>query len=120
MSTVAILAYHRVGSPGPSGWETWFQIPESTFASHLATLADGGWEVLGADRFLNGLADPTEFAIRDETIVRDDLPACPKKLPRQRQERRGDAPHEPAQDRNRPRRHDKRLRTARDGAGEAA
>jgi peptidoglycan/xylan/chitin deacetylase (PgdA/CDA1 family) len=76
VSTVAILAYHRVGSPGPSGWETWFQIPESTFASHLATLADGGWEVLGADRFLDGLADPTALPERAAVITFDDGHSC--------------------------------------------
>jgi peptidoglycan/xylan/chitin deacetylase (PgdA/CDA1 family) len=72
MSQIAILGYHKIGPPGPDGWETWFQIPERVFADHLVALREGGWQVLDADTFLAGLAHPKGLPERAALITFDD------------------------------------------------
>jgi peptidoglycan/xylan/chitin deacetylase (PgdA/CDA1 family) len=72
MSRIAILGYHKVGPPAPGGWETWFQIPERVFAQHLAILREGGWELLDAGTFLDGLANPDRLPQRGALITFDD------------------------------------------------
>src|SRR5262249_39803506 len=76
VSTLAILGFHRVGSPGADGWETWFQIPERVFTRQLDVLREEGWEVLDADRFLAGLTDPASFPERAALITFDDGHRC--------------------------------------------
>jgi peptidoglycan/xylan/chitin deacetylase (PgdA/CDA1 family) len=72
MSSVAILGYHRVGPPGPDGWETWFQIPEGVFAGQLAALREAGYEALDAAAFLRGIAEPERLPERAALITFDD------------------------------------------------
>jgi peptidoglycan/xylan/chitin deacetylase (PgdA/CDA1 family) len=72
MSRIAILGYHKVGPPAPGGWETWFQIPERVFEDHLSVLRDGGWELLDAATFLDGLSDPGRLPQRGALITFDD------------------------------------------------
>lgn len=57
-NVVAILSYHKIGLPGPGVSDTWYYVPETTFAQHLAVLADGGWKVISIDDFLRGLSAP--------------------------------------------------------------
>jgi peptidoglycan/xylan/chitin deacetylase (PgdA/CDA1 family) len=71
VSRVAILGYHKVGPPA-RGWETWFTIPEATFAGHLAALHDGGWDPVGLDDFLAGLAEPESLPELTALITFDD------------------------------------------------
>ena len=73
---MAILGYHRVGSPGPDGWEKLFQITERTFAAQLDVLAEGGWEVIDVGRFLAGIADPASLPERVALITFDDGHRC--------------------------------------------
>jgi peptidoglycan/xylan/chitin deacetylase (PgdA/CDA1 family) len=72
MSPVAVLGYHRIGPPVPGGWESWFTIPEAVFADHLRALREGGWEVLDAEAFLSGLAEPERLPERAALITFDD------------------------------------------------
>src|SRR5436309_3495743 len=48
--SLAILGYHKIGPPAPGGWETWYYVLESTFARHLASLREGGWDVIASGR----------------------------------------------------------------------
>jgi peptidoglycan/xylan/chitin deacetylase (PgdA/CDA1 family) len=68
---LAILGYHKIGAP-PGGWETWFYIPESTFASQLACLRDAGFEVIDITRLLRGLDEPESLPRRAALITFDD------------------------------------------------
>jgi peptidoglycan/xylan/chitin deacetylase (PgdA/CDA1 family) len=69
---VAALSYHKVGPPGPGGWETWFYIPEATFAAQLGVLRDGGWQPLDLATFVQGLADPERLPEQTALITFDD------------------------------------------------
>jgi peptidoglycan/xylan/chitin deacetylase (PgdA/CDA1 family) len=69
---VAVLGYHKVGPPPPGGWETWFYVPQATFAGHLAYLAEAGWQPLDRQRFLAGLADPGILPPRSALLTFDD------------------------------------------------
>ncbi len=71
-TTLAILGYHKIGEPPPDGWETWFYIPEATFAGHLAYLREHGWQPIGLTAFLRGLTDPTGLPKRAALITFDD------------------------------------------------
>src|SRR5262249_46653506 len=55
VSSVAILGYHKVGL---DAWETWFSMPEETFAAQLEQLRHGGWQPIDRRTFLRGLDDP--------------------------------------------------------------
>ena len=55
---LAILGYHKIGEPPPGGWETWFFIPEETFAEHLRYLQENNWQVIDLETFLRGLEAP--------------------------------------------------------------
>lgn len=72
MTEVAILSYHKLGPPAPGGWETWFYIPERTFADHLAALRDGGWRPVDAAAFMAGIGDPERLPDRTALITFDD------------------------------------------------
>jgi peptidoglycan/xylan/chitin deacetylase (PgdA/CDA1 family) len=56
--TLAILGFHKIGEPSPDGWETWFYVPEATFAGHLSYLRENGWQVIDLATFLRGLRKP--------------------------------------------------------------
>ena len=57
-STVAILAYHKIGEPPAGTWTTWNYVPEETFVSHLELLSERGHAVIDLDTLLRGLARP--------------------------------------------------------------
>jgi peptidoglycan/xylan/chitin deacetylase (PgdA/CDA1 family) len=69
--TLAILGFHKIG-PAPDGWETWFYVPQATFAGHLAYLKEEGWQVLETASFLRGLAEPDVLPERAALITFDD------------------------------------------------
>ena len=69
---LAILGYHKIGKPPPGGWETWFYIPEGTFANHLSHLREHGWQVIDLATFLRGLAVPESLPERAALLTFDD------------------------------------------------
>lgn len=69
---VAILSYHKVGEPAPGGWNTWFYIPEKTFAAQIRYLQNDGWEVIDIHAFLRGMTDPDTLPERACLITFDD------------------------------------------------
>src|SRR5688572_19995358 len=70
--TLAILGYHKIGSPRPDGWETWFYVPEQTFVDHLAYLRDHDWQVIELDTFLRGLSNLDALPPRAALLTFDD------------------------------------------------
>lgn len=69
---LAILGFHKIGGPSPGGWETWFYIPEATFAEQLRYLRDNGWQVIDLAAFLQGLVEPDSLPERAALITFDD------------------------------------------------
>jgi peptidoglycan/xylan/chitin deacetylase (PgdA/CDA1 family) len=69
---LAILGYHKIGPPPAGGWETWFYIPEETFAAQLRHLAENGWQVIDLATFLRGLANPGALPRRAALLTFDD------------------------------------------------
>jgi peptidoglycan/xylan/chitin deacetylase (PgdA/CDA1 family) len=69
---IAILSYHKVGPPAAGGWETWFYVPEATFAEQLAALREGGWQPVDIATFLRGLTEPEVLPERAALITFDD------------------------------------------------
>jgi peptidoglycan/xylan/chitin deacetylase (PgdA/CDA1 family) len=69
---LAILGYHKIGEPPPDGWETWFYIPEATFAEHLRYLKGSGWQVIDFASFLRGLTAPASLPERAVLLTFDD------------------------------------------------
>ena len=70
--TLAILGFHNIGAPAPGGWETWFYIPEATFAGYLRYLRDNDWTVIGLETFLEGLESPESLPERAALLTFDD------------------------------------------------
>src|SRR5689334_15611461 len=68
----AILGYHKIGSPTPGGWETWFYVPEPTFIAHLTYLKENDWQVIDLRTFLQGLADADALPARTALLTFDD------------------------------------------------
>jgi peptidoglycan/xylan/chitin deacetylase (PgdA/CDA1 family) len=68
---VAILGYHKIG-PWPGDWETWYYVPDETFAGHLRTLREGGWRFLDMASFLRGLDEPETLPRRSALVTFDD------------------------------------------------
>lgn len=69
---LAILAYHKIGDPPPSGWGSWWYVPERTFADHLQRLRDGGWKLLDVASVIRGIAAPQQLPVRAGLITFDD------------------------------------------------
>jgi peptidoglycan/xylan/chitin deacetylase (PgdA/CDA1 family) len=69
--TVAILGYHKIG-PWPGDWESWYYVPDETFASHLRMLREDGWRCLDAATFLRGLDEPDFLPKRSALVTFDD------------------------------------------------
>src|SRR2546423_5803851 len=69
---VAMLAYHKIGDPPPGGWETWFYVPEETFAAHLRYLSGSGWAVIDSQEFLRGLGRPECLPAKAAMLTFDD------------------------------------------------
>lgn len=72
MTTVAALAYHKIGPPPPNGWDTWFFVPELTFAEQLAYLRGSDWQVIDLAAFRRGLDDPASLPDRSVLLTFDD------------------------------------------------
>jgi peptidoglycan/xylan/chitin deacetylase (PgdA/CDA1 family) len=72
VSRIAILGYHKIGSPPPDGWETWFFVSEAVFSEQLAALRDGGWQPIDLTTFVRGLEDPGKLPERAALITFDD------------------------------------------------
>lgn len=72
MSRLAVLGYHKVGLPGPGGWESWYYVPQSVFAEQLAALRECGWEPVDADALLGALAGSRALPERAALITFDD------------------------------------------------
>jgi peptidoglycan/xylan/chitin deacetylase (PgdA/CDA1 family) len=70
--TLAILGFHKIGEPAPNGWETWFYIPEATFAGYLSYLQEHGWTVIDLEGFLGGLERPWSLPERAALLTFDD------------------------------------------------
>lgn len=73
---LVVLAYHRIGSPGPDGWDTWHQIPTPAFVQQLTFLQDDGWNVIDGGTFLSGLSDPSRLPLRSVLLTFDDGCRC--------------------------------------------
>jgi peptidoglycan/xylan/chitin deacetylase (PgdA/CDA1 family) len=70
--TLAILAYHKIGDPSRSGWETWSYVPESVFARHLRFPRENGWTVIDRVTFLRSLDEPDRLPERAALLTFDD------------------------------------------------
>jgi peptidoglycan/xylan/chitin deacetylase (PgdA/CDA1 family) len=69
---IAVLSYHKIGTPAPGGWETWFYIPEDVFADQLAVLRYGGWQPVDMTTFVEGLFEPERLPEQTALITFDD------------------------------------------------
>jgi peptidoglycan/xylan/chitin deacetylase (PgdA/CDA1 family) len=69
---LAILGFHKIGEPSPSGWETWYYNRADEFAGYLAHLRDHGWQVIDVATLLLGLSDPDRLPRRAALITFDD------------------------------------------------
>jgi peptidoglycan/xylan/chitin deacetylase (PgdA/CDA1 family) len=69
---IAVLGYHKIGTPAPGGWETWFYIAEDVFAEQLAVLRDGGWQPVDMTTFVEGLSAPEGLPEQTALITFDD------------------------------------------------
>jgi peptidoglycan/xylan/chitin deacetylase (PgdA/CDA1 family) len=69
---LAILSFHKIGDPGPGGWNSWFYIPEKTFAGHLRFLKDNDWNVIDVPAFLAGLRAFEKLPERAVLLTFDD------------------------------------------------
>lgn len=70
--SVAVLGLHRLGTPPPGSWETWFLVGEETFRRFLRVLRRGGWNVVSLDELLAGLDDPAQLPERAALLTFDD------------------------------------------------
>jgi peptidoglycan/xylan/chitin deacetylase (PgdA/CDA1 family) len=70
--TLAILGFHKIGNPAPNGWESWFYIPEATFAGYLSYLRENSWTVIDLEDFLGGLEAPGSLPERAALLTFDD------------------------------------------------
>ncbi|MFD2093544.1 polysaccharide deacetylase family protein [Blastococcus deserti] len=71
-----ILGYHRIGPPGPDGWETWFFVPQEVFDHHLDLIRDSVWQPIDLDAFLRGLDDPATLPEHPILLTFDDGYRC--------------------------------------------
>ncbi len=70
--TLAILGFHKIGAPPADGWETWYYIPEATFAGYLGWLGEHGWRVIDVPTLLTGLKAPDTLPERAVLLTFDD------------------------------------------------
>lgn len=71
-----MLGYHKVGTPVPPAWETWYYVSEDVFAGQLSQVKELGWEPVDARRLLAGLDDPAALPERSVLITFDDGFRC--------------------------------------------
>jgi len=72
VSTLAVLAYHKVGPPGPEAWETWYYVSEQVFADQIATLSACGWGVIDIGELRTALAGSARLPERAALVTFDD------------------------------------------------
>jgi peptidoglycan/xylan/chitin deacetylase (PgdA/CDA1 family) len=68
----AILSFHKIGQPSVNGWDTWFYIPEATFADYLNCLHENDWHVIDLGTFLRSLVMPDSLPRRSVLLTFDD------------------------------------------------
>ena len=73
---VAVLGYHKIGSPPRGTWTTWNYVPVERFRTHLRTIRDSGWDVLDVARHIVGIfrrvaAAPSGADLHDLPLVPD-------------------------------------------------
>lgn len=69
---LAILGFHKIGSPPPNGWETWFYIPEATFVRQLTYLQENNWHFIDIGTLVRGLTTPDSLPKRSALLTFDD------------------------------------------------
>ncbi len=69
---LATLAFHKIGTPGADGWETWNLIPESVFEGFLDWLDSGGWHIIDLATALRGLDAPDSLPPKSALLTFDD------------------------------------------------
>lgn len=69
---IAILAYHKIGSPPAGASPTWNYVPEETFWDHLRILKSNGWQVIDQRTFLRALSEPDTLPDRSALLTFDD------------------------------------------------
>ena len=69
---LAILGYHKIGEPSTGAPTTCWYIPEPIFREHLHYLSVHGWEVISAERFVQGLSEPDTLPLRAALLTFDD------------------------------------------------
>jgi peptidoglycan/xylan/chitin deacetylase (PgdA/CDA1 family) len=69
---LAILGFHKIGTPPPGRSSTWFYISETIFESFLRLLQKNSWQVIDAETFLRGLDFPDCLPERSALLTFDD------------------------------------------------
>lgn len=69
---LAVLGFHKVGSPPAHARETWFYISATTFDRYLRWLQASNWHVISAQEFLTGLQAPAGLPDRSVLLTFDD------------------------------------------------
>ena len=69
---LAILAFHRIGEPGPGGWETWYYNTAAEFTGYLSYLQEHDWRVIDVATLLRGLSDPATLPHQAALLTFDD------------------------------------------------
>lgn len=69
---LAVLAFHRIGSPPVGGWDTWHYLPAEIFAQQLTYLRDDGWHIVDCKTWLEGLENPARLPDRSALLTFDD------------------------------------------------
>src|SRR5262245_33451802 len=80
LPALAILGYHKIGAPPPSGWDSWYYVPEETFHRHLVFLRDQGWLVIDAALLLQALSGGAELPPRAALLTFDDGYRCVREV----------------------------------------
>jgi peptidoglycan/xylan/chitin deacetylase (PgdA/CDA1 family) len=69
---LAILAFHKIGEPGPNRWETWYYTSATEFRGYLRYLRNHDWRVIDVPALLRGLAEPDALPERAALLTFDD------------------------------------------------
>jgi len=71
--TCAVVSYHKIGAePPPGDWQSWYYVPEETFAEQLAWFAADGWTVVGIDELRAAIDEPDAVPERSLLLTFDD------------------------------------------------
>jgi peptidoglycan/xylan/chitin deacetylase (PgdA/CDA1 family) len=69
---LAVLSYHKIGSPRKGQCSTWNYVAEEIFADHLRILKERGWQVIDQRTFLRALLEPDSLPHRSALLTFDD------------------------------------------------